>query len=166
MTVALSQANPADVPPEAVQHENGRHHASTVIFPEIILPDDPVQGSQVTDAIAHSELVHYVSDNADDGEVIVPGAPLTTSTVPQIFEAESQLTPPSEIATLLPSPDPSDTPQEQSQDNKLSSVPTPSPYVASDDIVDMVNLLESGVKSRRLSVVSIPDDVHEIPDEE
>jgi hypothetical protein len=120
----------------------------------------------VTDAIAHNELLQHASDDTDDGEAIAPGSPVTTTAVPQVFEAESQLTPPSEITILLPSPDPSDTPQEHSQDNKLSSVPTLSPYVASDDIVDIVNLLESGLKSRRLSVVSIPDDVHEIPDEE
>ena len=166
---------------------NGYHHHAeasddSVIHPEITLEEmsgdqSPVGDSdQTSDAIALDRTLQDAS-NTPDGEADLPGSPLTTVVIPQtsspLPETKPHLpdptTPTSGIAILLSS-DQSDTPQEHNLDTQpeISSSPAPasSPYVGSDDIVDMVNLLESGSKSRRLSFVSIPDDVHEIPDEE
>jgi hypothetical protein len=175
-----SNAKP-DEEPEEVHHENGHQengfqeteHPDTAEtheeVREIEVVEEPETAPGHADTLEAQDHEHEeVQEEQEQGLLEVDAKVeelLQSVTVDQPQEEEEQI---NEEVIHVQAPDTGTTSSSDTQvvSEELAAAETKPHLRVGDDIEDMVHLLESSIPKRPLSIVSIPDEVNEIPDEE
>jgi hypothetical protein len=188
--IAVTAESDAQPDEEQVYRENGHQenghrengHADTELHEEEIREID---GGEEPETVVHTDVLEpeqEVLDHHEEGLLGVDDGAVSLRVVesplphaldqPAVEEQEAEEPHVEEEITHLQVQDTSTT---SSSDTQLVSEepaeetkpPLHDPHGDGDDIEQMVHLLESSIpKARPLSIISIPDEVHEIPDEE